>query len=281
MTRPPAVIAVAGYESAFGEALRGLMPAGVEVAARGRELHRLAAGLTGRGQVVCVVPMTLGRDPRLVADTARTLLALPAAQRAGVMLSAPFGTPVHLIGWLRGLARRTPADHALLVTAPTGGIDEDAELFRISRTVRQYGRHRLVETALAGGDPDPAEGVRRCRLLGARRVALLPAAFGTAEAPAGAAPADGTVRAVGPLLGPAGLAGVLRARVAEAVHRREHGIDGLAAGAAADHDHGPAHSHGPDADHDHSRTPGAAACPSSRSTSTATATSRSTPAAAH
>ncbi|MEU4501733.1 cobalamin biosynthesis protein CbiX [Streptomyces sp. NPDC024089] len=243
------VIAVCGHEAAYGEALHGLVDPAVTVVANGRELFRTVAALSRRGERSCVVPMTLGRDPELVADTARTLRALPAAERAGTVLAEPFGTSQHLVAWLRTAAARAPETAALLVTAPAGDPFDDAELYRVASLVRRYGNHGLVEVAFAGGDPDPAEGVRRCGLLGARHVVLLPAAF--AEPPVPDAPGIRVERA-GPPVAPAALARVLAERVADARRQwGERGDDGIAAGLTAADRHGHSHTHPPGEGHDH------------------------------
>jgi hypothetical protein len=144
-----------------------------------------------------------------------------------------------------------PADSALLVTAPSGDPFADADLFRTARLVRQYGRHRMVEVALIGGDPDPAEGVRRCRALGARDVALLPAAWVRPPLPE----TDHLVWG-GPLLSAAAVAAVLRARAREARERfARYGDDGVARGIEAAHGHGYAHGHGPKGHGHHSHGP--------------------------
>ncbi|WP_406012249.1 cobalamin biosynthesis protein CbiX [Streptomyces sp. NBC_00984] len=243
------VIAVCGHEAAYGEALHGLLDPEVTVVPNGRALYRTVAALSRRGEQSCVVPMTLGRDPELVADAARTLRALPAAERAATVLAEPFGTSQHLTAWLRAAAGRAPDNSALLVTAPAGDPFEDAELYRVASLVRRYGSHDLVEVAFTGGDPDPAEGVRRCRLLGARHVVLLPAAFARPEVP----DVPGVrVESAGPLIAPAALARVLAERVADARrHRGEHGDDGIAAGLTAADNHGHSHSHPPGGGHDH------------------------------
>ncbi|MGZ2358033.1 cobalamin biosynthesis protein CbiX [Streptomyces sp. 372A] len=248
------VIAVCGHEAADGRALEGLLGPDVSVVPSGRALFRAVAAHRRRGEPAVVVPMTLGREPGLVADTARTLRAVPAGPGA-VLLAEPFGTAQHLVAWLRAAAGRAPADAALLVTAPSGDPFEDAELYRVAALVRRYGRHALVEVAFDGGDPDPAEGVRRCGLLGAERVALLPATFTAVgpvapAGPAGARPVP--VTDAGPLVPVTALRRVLDERVADA-HRRlcEHGDDGITAGlTAADH-HGHAHTHPPGEGHGH------------------------------
>ncbi|MFF2009355.1 cobalamin biosynthesis protein CbiX [Streptomyces sp. NPDC058195] len=248
MSGPCRVIAVCGHEAAYGAALRELAETGTTVVRDGRALFRTVTALARRGEESCVVPMTLGRDPELVADTARTLRALPPAARARTVLAGPFGTSQHLTAWLRAAAGRAADTAALLITAPAGDPFEDAELYRVASLVRRHGRHGLVEVAFTGGDPDLAEGVRRCLLLGARDVVLLPAAFARPPLPdvPGTRVEDG-----GPLLSPAALARVLAERVADARHRGEHGDDGIAAGlTAADH-HGHAHTHPPGEGHSH------------------------------
>ncbi|MCX4744966.1 cobalamin biosynthesis protein CbiX [Kitasatospora sp. NBC_01287] len=265
---PADLILVGGHESGAGSRLRPLLTGDVragEVRAVGvgRELAAAVAGaLAASERPVCVVPMTLGRDPRLVADTARTLRWLADQDRPGrIALCDPFGDAAHLIGWLRAAAGRTratePDETAVLVSAPAAGPFEDAELFRIARLVRQYRTHRWVEVAFEGGDPGIAEGVERCRRLGARQVVVLPAAFGPAPTAPGAE--DG-----GPLLSARAVAGVLRARTAIALDRLRHGEDGIAAGLGAEHGHGFPHSHGHGPGHGHSHSHTRAHAPSDR-----------------
>ncbi|MEU9206257.1 cobalamin biosynthesis protein CbiX [Streptomyces sp. NPDC048332] len=254
MAEPVAVIAVCGHEAAYGRALDGVVDAGISVVSSGRELFRSIAAHGRRNTETVVVPMTLGRNPELVADTARTLRAVPAGERGTTMLAEPFGTAQHLVAWLRAAAGRVPETSALLVTAPSGDPFEDAELYRIAALVRRYGRSGLVEVAFTGGDPDPADGVRRCGLLGAQRVALLPAAFALPDLPeAQTVPVD----RAGPLIPASALRRVLGERVADARRRwREHGDDGVAAGLTAAANHGHSHTHPPGEGHDHSHDPG-------------------------
>ena len=277
------VVAVCGHESDGGSALRDLLAPGpgptpgptpgpvpgpgefpLSLVTGGRELLQCIRDLLrrqgpdDRQEPLCVVPMTLGRDPELVADAARTLLALPVEERDRVVLAEPFGTAQHLVGWLRAAANQVPVEAGLLVTAPSGGPFEDAELFRIARLVRQYGRHRIVEVAFTDGDPDPAEGARRCRLLGAQRVALLPAAFVQPQPQPQRQPRPAQAEAilpVGPLLPAPALLRVVDARVTAArSRRRDRGESGIAAGLSAAHGHGlsHSHSHGDQGDHGHS-----------------------------
>lgn len=252
MAGPVAVIAVCGHEAAYGRALDGVLDAGAGIVSSGRELFRSIAAHGRRGAETVVVPMTLGRDPELVADTARTLRAVPPGERGTVLLAEPFGTAQHLVAWLRAAAGRVPESSALLVTAPSGDPFEDAELYRIAALVGRYGRHSLVEVAFAGGDPDPAEGVRRCGLLGAERVALLPAAFVLPDVPDTAGEGRMPVDLAGPLLTGSALRRVIGERVADARRRwSEHGDDGVSAGLTAADNHGHSHTHPPGEGHDH------------------------------
>ena len=261
---PPAydatVLLSCGHESAGGTTLPEL-PA--EVLPAGRALSEAVSTAIERApRPVCVVPMTLGRDPRLVAESARALrwAAAESGHPHRVALTAPFGTAEHLIAWLRSAALRFEhargAVRGLLITAPTGGPFDDAELFRIARLVRQYGRHQLVEVAFAGGDPDITEGIERLTRLGAERVGLISAGFGpvSPETDTASAPVDDA----GPLLGSAMISRVVQARVAAALDGLAAGEDGIAAGLHAEHGHGYAHSHRPamhthpHTEHDHS-----------------------------
>ena len=253
--RSATVILVGGHESNGARDLAEAVPprAPYGMVAAGMPLtEAIGAALAGSEGPVCVVPMTLGRDRTLVAEAARALRwadglsGFDTGRTPGrVALSAPFGTQDHLVGWLRAAAERVPAPPgtAVLVTAPAADPFADAELYRVARLVRQYGRYPWVEVAFSGGDPDVEQGVDRCRRLGAERVLLLPAGFGPA-ARTGSPTIDG-----GPLLSPAALEGVLAVRCAEALHRLSHGDDGIAAGLDAEHGHGFAHSHGPDHSH--------------------------------
>ena len=259
-------VLVGGHESAAGRELLPWVAAGhaFRAVGGGRELTGAVERALTRsglsGPPVCVVPMTLGRDPRLTADAARALRWLARTAGPGrIALAAPFGTADHLVGWLRAAAARehppgpgsngsAPDGTALLVTAPAADPFADAELFRIARLVRQYGRHHWVEVAFtgAGADPDPEGGVDRCHRLGADRVLLLPAGFG----PPAPRPVPGAESAR-PLLGRQAAARVLAARVDAALHRLGHGDDGIAAGLDAEHGHGLAHSHSPGRPHGH------------------------------
>ncbi|MFK0147493.1 cobalamin biosynthesis protein CbiX [Streptomyces griseus] len=252
MAESVAVIAVCGHEAAHGRALVPVVDGGVSVVSNGRELFRSITEHGRRGEETVVVPMTLGRDPALVADTARTLRAVPAAERGTTVLAEPFGTAQHLVGWLRAAAGRVSEDSAVLVAAPSGDPFDDAELYRVAALVRRYGRHPLVEVAFSDGDPDLTEGIRRCRLLGAWRVTLLPAAFALPEVPGPDGAQRPPVDRAGPLVSAPALRRVLAERVNDARRRlREHGDDGIGAGLTAADNHGHSHTHPPGQGHDH------------------------------
>lgn len=252
---PPAndatVLLSCGHESVGGTVLAELMPT-AEVLPVGRALSdAVRTALQRAPRPVCVVPMTLGRDPRLVAESARALrwAAAESGHPHRVALTAPFGTADHLTAWLRTAALRFECAHdvvrGLLIAAPTGGLFDDAELFRIARLVRQYGRHQLVEVAFAGGDPDITEGIERVTRLGAERVGLISAGFGPVCCETPSTP----VEDAGPLIGSAMICQVVQARVAAALDGLARREDGIAAGLHAEHGHGYAHSHHHTDDH--------------------------------
>ncbi len=244
-----ALVLVGGHESAGSGGLPPLQLreqgplVGVRsrVAATGRSLElALAASLSesNADRPAVVLPMTLGRDPRLVADTARTVRWAARGEHAGrIALAPPFGTADHLVGWLRAACRALDDDHdtAVLIAAPAADPFDDAELHRVAALVRAHSGRRLVEVGLRSPTGELYDALDRCRRLGARRVAIVPAELH--------ARADAATQ----LLSPAVIAGVVAERVAVACHRLlAHGDDGLATALAADHGHGFAHSHGED-----------------------------------
>lgn len=205
------VILACGYES------RGLDDARKVAVGRGLST---AIGT----EPTCIVPMTLGRDPKLIAECGRAARASGSDQ---VMVSEPFGTATHLIAWLRAATRS--AD--LLITSPASDPYNDAELFRIARLVKQFSNRELVEVAFDGGDPSVEDGLARCHKLGAIGLEQVPATF--------------------ELLSSAAIKVVVDQRVAAAAHRFSHGDNGIHAALHAEDNHGHAHSHGPGSDHHH------------------------------
>ena len=253
------LVLVAGHESAYGAELEGLAAAlpGAVVTVAGRPLHNQVQRLLDAGtEVVTVLPMTWGRDPVMVADTARTLRWLRDGGASGrVALTSPFGTIDHLTTLLRKAVTRTHAEHpgaTVLVVARRADPFDDAELHRVAHLVRTHGAGVPVEVACVADAGDLAEAVRRAHLLGADQVVAVPAGFG-ATVPGAEARDD--VLLHGPLLPVAVTAQVARRRQAEARHALAHGDDGIDAGLLADHGHGYAHSHGVGGD-DHGHTHG-------------------------
>ncbi len=238
------VILVCGHECPDPAYLQTVSPDWTVVAG-GRALT--AAIDTARAastDPVCVVPMTLGRDSGLVADAARaSSWARRESNSPPLVLSSPLGTADHLSDGCAAGPR--PRRRTRCWSSHDRLPFEDAELFRIARLVRQFGPSALVEVALSGGDPDLDDGIDRCRRLGARQIAVLPAWLGSGPAlPSGVA--DG-----GPLLTGAALRELVEARVADALHDLAHGHDGIADGLSAEHGHGFAHGHGPGGSHGH------------------------------
>ncbi|WP_190855331.1 cobalamin biosynthesis protein CbiX [Actinomadura sp. RB99] len=234
-----AVLAVGGHESlpAHGPPGGGSPPGAHGIYDPGRGLR---SALGDRPRAV-VVPMTLGRDPGLGRAAAQTLAWAGRDQPGDLLLAPPLGTTTHLIGWIRAAVlkaiREEGSRGAVLLVARAADPEADAELFKVARLVGRYLPVRWVEVALTDGDPDVAEGVERCRRLGAGEVVLVPASL----VPPPRCPAAD--RVAGPLLGAAAIAALVRDRAAEAERRwRRDRDDGLAA--AAHHGHGHGHGHG-------------------------------------
>lgn len=242
------MVLVGGHESDHGRDLPDLpgeWPR-VHVVPPGRPLVRaVRAALAAQPGTVCLVPMTLGRDPHLVAESARAArwVAGEHDEPARLLVTEPFGTTDHLVGWLRAASGRAgPPDTAMVITAAGAGPFDDAELHRVAALVRHFGRRRLVEVDLSG-----QEGVRRCRLLGAGSVAVVHAGFGAARLLAARGALD-----LGPLLSAASVAEVVRSRVATATRAVvAQGDDGIARALVADHERGFAHSHATGHGHGH------------------------------
>ena len=237
-----AVIIVGGHEGGAGVAVDPLVehaPLLRASSARQQLDGAVNQALDNTDLPVCVVPMTLGRDPRLVADCARTLTFLTGGAADGrIMLAEPFGNATLLTGWLRvavasAVNQYDGKDLGVLLTANAANRFDDAELFRIARLVQVQEGAPLVEVAFRGGEPDVAAGVERCERLGARQVAVISADFG----PATDTPLPGVVDS-GLLLAPSTVAGMIATRVAGAMFKLSHGDDGIAAGLDADHIHG-------------------------------------------
>lgn len=248
-------VLVGGHESAHGADLAPLLDTLPRAVATppGRALHsavgRLLAETDGS---ILVLPMTWGRDRRMVADTARTLSWLATHDGAGRLAQcAPFGTPDHLVSWLRRAADQTarhrPGAGVILAAASSDPFD-DADLHRAAHLVRSHGADVLVEVALLAGPTDLDAAVGRAGLLGCREVVVVPAGFAR-DAPAGLP--HGAASFYGPLLSERAVLDVVRQRLAAAQHHLAEGHDGIASGLEAEHGHGYAHSHAGDETHEH------------------------------
>ncbi|MFE5300708.1 hypothetical protein [Streptomyces sp. NPDC056632] len=230
---PPAVILVGGHESNAG---RALLPhlhtyGACAVAPVGPGLGKALADALSRTEgPVCVVPMTLGRDPGLVAGAAnlvrRTALSRPAGRR--LVFTRPLGLEGQLDGWLLEALSRGPslgraADNAVLVTAaPAGPVADGALRSAARRLARHTTAH--VTAALERGSVVEAE-TERLRRLGARRIVVISA--GLAVPRVSWAP---DVFDMGPLLGPSSIRSLVGARCAAALHDLAmHEDDGVTA----------------------------------------------------
>jgi len=239
---PGSVILVTGHETSGSTELTELERAGmagakVTVARPGRELNSAIEGawnVTDRDRPVVVLPMTVGRDPRLISDTARTVRWAMRDRPGQIALAPPFGTADHLVGWLRGACRRSsPVERSVLIAARPADPFDDAELYRIAALVRIQSGLKLVEVGIESAEGSLDDALSRCRMLGADRVTIIPAGL------------FGRPGQTESLLAPAAIRQVVTDRVAAALHLlAEHGESGVSAALESDHAHGFAHSHG-------------------------------------
>ncbi len=244
-------VLVGGHESAYGADLAplvGRLP-GAVVTTAGRSLAEAVSASVDIAIPAVVLPVTWGRDPVLVAETAKVLRWIGAeTDGSAIALAAPFGTPDHLVAWLRRAAAETARNHAaagVVVAAPAANPFDDAELHRLAHLVRAHGAGVHVEVACVETDADVAEAVRRSSVLGCEHVTVVPAGFARRE-PTGAAWAGAS--SYGPLLTDDALLGVIDQRIGAADRALEHGDDGIAAGLRADRGYGHGHFPGREGD---------------------------------
>ncbi|MCP2635491.1 hypothetical protein K0817_002790 [Microbacterium sp. HD4P20] len=235
------VVLVGGHESSDGGDLVRFddVDERVSIATPGRGLHNSLSAFLDEGETVVVLPMTFGRNPTMVADTAKTLRWLAPRHPAQLALTAPFGQPDHLVAWLRTAANRaraTDADTALLIVAPPSNAFDEAELHRIAYLVAAHGALPEVAVAIADDVDAVSAAVQRLRRLGASRVAAVPAGFAESLPVSDA-------EDLGPLMSHSAVRRVIQTRVRDALAALAAGSDGIDQGLAADHDHGYAHSH--------------------------------------
>ena len=245
----PRVVLAGGHESANGSDLAFIrtMDPDIAVTGAGRPLHNTLTRLldAGEGPVV-VVPMTFGRNPTFVADTAKTLKWLDGGAGGSVVLADAFGTIDHLTAWLRTAAttvRRSDPEAALVISAPAANPFDDAELYRIAHLVRIHGAGNEVEVAVTRTEADLQAAVRRLRLLGSGRSVVVPAGFQRESRTAFGQGEFAGARFFGPLMSGQAVLRVIRERTRDALHALSHGHTGIDAGLQADHGHGYAHSH--------------------------------------
>ena len=271
------MVLVGGHESGNGTDLSfvpGVMP-GTLVTPAGRPLHNLLTQLIGRNSEaaasgsapVVVLPMTFGRNPTLVADTAKTLrwLGAESAARgatAALALADAFGTAGHLTAWPRTAAtevRRRAPEAAVLIAADAANPFDDADLYRIAHLVQTHGAGIPVETAAVGSADALLDALRRLRMLGSTRTVVVPAGFRReatvrSEAVPYGAGVFSDAEFYGPLLSERAVLRVIGDRVRDALHALSHGRTGVEAGLEADHGHGYAHSHAFEEANGHSHT---------------------------
>ncbi|WP_146068490.1 MULTISPECIES: hypothetical protein [unclassified Arthrobacter] len=286
MTQPlesqAAVVLVGGHESNNGTDLSfaaELVP-GALITPAGRPLHNTLTHLRGRGRSgsgaepapIVVLPMTFGRNPTLVADTAKTLSWLgvqgSSSDTAGasspvpMVLADAFGTGDHLTAWLRAAAtevRRRAPEAAVLIFADAANPFDDAELHRITHLVRTHGAGNPVETAAVDDASGLLTALNRLRLLGSAQTVVVPAGFRRVASVRGEAVPFGEggfidAEFYGALLSEQAVLRVIRERIRDALHNLSHGRTGIEAGLAADHGHGYAHSHAFEEANGHSHT---------------------------
>ncbi|PWJ27484.1 hypothetical protein ATK17_3686 [Branchiibius hedensis] len=255
------VVLVGGHESDDGAALDRLTRSEPTWTATttGRPLASAVETALSAGESVTVVPMTFGRDPVLVADTAKTLAWIRDRRGGPLRLTAPFGTTDHLIAHLRSAAirlqRRAPGS-ALVIAARSSDSFNNAELHRCAYLVGAESTTPEIAVALGTGTPSLAATAERLRRLGFGASGVVPAGFQTdLDLPPGT-PAH-AMSWCGPLIGDAAARRIITERVASARHDWQHGTDGIDSALNADHDHGYAHSHGDTAPgHGHTHTHG-------------------------
>jgi sirohydrochlorin cobaltochelatase len=258
------VVLVGGHESVQGCDLVRFArqhPDAVAVGT-GRRLHDAVEAALEVGKTVVVVPMTLGRDPTLVATVAKTLQWLARTRRGAVALAAPFGVRDHLTAYLRAAARtvasRDPGG-ALVIVARSSNPFDDADLHRVAHLVRVYGSGLEVAPAIVDNDTEPAGTFMRLRRLGFARSVVATAGFAAEVPPRWLQSDDLEVTPYGPLLSDTAVGRIVADRASAAAYSLTEGCDGIDIGLSADHGHGYAHSHAtaaavttaPDAHHHH------------------------------
>ncbi len=241
-------ILVGGHESADGADLVRFETVidGCLVARPGRQFHNQVSEALTAGETVVVVPMTFGRNPTMVADTAKTLRWLGAKHPGRLALSAPFGTIDHLTAWLRNAANAARAqdpETGIVVVARRSNPFDEAELHRVAYLVATHGTADEVFPAIVDDMRGLAPVIDRLHRLGIERAVVVPAGFAAIEGERFGEGALVGARFFGPIMSDGAVARTVRTRVTDALTGLAGGHDGIAAGLDADHGHGYAHSH--------------------------------------
>lgn len=247
---PNLSVLVGGHESDNGADLSFItshLP-DILISPPGRPLNNIVTrALNATDGVVTVLPMTFGRNPTMVADVAKTLQWLDSRTNAGrLALADPFGSPDHLVAWLRNAATRTHATRpgaALVIMARSSNPFDDAELYRLAHLVRTHGAGNEVEVSCVEVDEQVLDAVQRLRMLGFTESEIVPAGFARHLAVDLDAPDAAGAEFYGPLMSEQAIVRVVTDRIQAAVHALSHGRNGISDGLLADHGHGYAHSH--------------------------------------
>lgn len=241
------IVLVGGHESSEGAQLQRLVTTDRAWVATptGRRLAHAVESALDAGQSVTVVPMTLGRDPILIAETARELRWIRQTRPGRILLAPPFGTTDHLIAHLRSAANRLmrlSPGAALVIAADASDNFNDAELHRVAHLVRAESSIPEVTVALLGPGHLALEDIaHRLERLGYERSGVVHAGFAAAAHVPDSEPHS--MLWCGPLIRDNAIRRIVTERIAAAQHAAEHGDDGIDPALGADHDHGYAHSH--------------------------------------
>lgn len=248
-TEHATVVLVGGHESANGADLAFIRhnDPDIIITEAGRPLHNVVTRLipAAEGPIV-VIPMTFGRNPTFVADTAKTLKWLTARTEGRLVLADAFGSLDHLTAWLRTAAikvRKGEPEAALVISARAANPFDDAELYRVAHLVRTHGAGNVVEVSVMETAADMQAVLQRLRLLGSDRAVVVPAGFQRESSIAFGRDGFEGSRFYGPLMSGQAVLRVIRERTRDALHGLGHGRTGIDAGLQADHGYGYAHSH--------------------------------------
>ncbi|MEO5717260.1 MAG: CbiX/SirB N-terminal domain-containing protein [Chthoniobacterales bacterium] len=215
------------------------------------ELAALVA--TGPSRIL-VVPFSVGANNPLLADLTGLLRwAGSHWPNVNFLLSAPVGSPEHVIGWASRQAQVAIAEFsgavsleetALLVVGAGATAAANAEICAMARLLWENRDYQLVEVAFAENTrPEVAEGINRLLRLRAEQIIVLPltlfdaSMYQSVQRQVDSANVSQVVLAR-PLLSPTGAATIVRQRCERALrHWFDGGDDGLALHHGHQHEH--------------------------------------------